>query len=246
MAQETEKKSVVSKILRLVVFGAFVLALVLFFALGGADYVSLESLRDNRAFLTQFVQESYLIAALCFIVAYFLVAAFSLPLGLLLSLTGGFLFGAIWGGFFIVVGATLGATSLFLAAKYVFREALSRSAGVYLQKLEAGFQENALSYMFVLRLVPIFPFWVVNLVPALLGVRGQVFFVGTFFGIMPGSFAYALAGAGIGSVFDQGGELSASNILTPQLLGAFVALGLVALMPVVYKQIRKRKRDHHA
>jgi len=140
-----------------------------------------------------------------------------------------------------VVAATIGATILFIAAKTALGDLLRAKAGPFLQKMEAGFREDALSYLLVLRLIPLFPFFIVNLVPAFLGVSLRVFVIATFGGIIPGSFVYATVGAGLGSIFDAGGEFSASGILTPEIITALVGLAVLALLPVAYKRYKAKR-----
>jgi len=118
------------------------------------------------------------------------------------------------------------------------REVLRRRAGPWISRLEAGFQENALSYLLVLRLVPLFPFWLVNLVPAFLGVPLTTYVLGTFVGIIPGSFVYASVGNGLGSVFDAGGAPDLTIIFEPEILLPIIGLSLLALIPVAYKKLK--------
>jgi uncharacterized membrane protein YdjX (TVP38/TMEM64 family) len=160
-----------------------------------------------------------------------------------LSITGGFLFGAVWGTVHIVLSATLGATLLFLIAKTSLGDPLRATASPWLQKMQAGFQENALSYLLMLRLVPLFPFFVVNLVPAFLGVALSTYILATFIGIIPGAFIYASVGAGLGSLFEAGKAFRPKDILTPQILMALIGLGVLALMPVVYKKLTGRRTE---
>lgn len=214
--------------------------LVAFFAFDLDRHLSFEMLRENRQALRAWVHETGVLAALSYMAIYAVAIAFSLPGGAVLSIAGGFLFGAIWGTVYIVVGATVGATALFLIAKTTLGELLRAKAGPWLRNMEAGFQENALSYLLVLRLVPLFPFFIVNLVPAFLGVSLSTYVLGTFIGIIPGTFVYATVGASLGSIFDAGGTFSARGILTPQILTALIGLSLLALIPVVYKKIKSR------
>jgi uncharacterized membrane protein YdjX (TVP38/TMEM64 family) len=213
--------------------------LVAFFVLGLERYVSFDTLRDNRQALLAWVQDHRGLAALVYMAIYATAIAFSLPGGAVLSITGGFLFGAIWGTGYIVISATLGASVLFLIAKTSLGDPLRARAGPWLQKMQAGFQENALSYLLVLRLVPLFPFFVVNLVPAFLGVTLSTYVLGTFVGIIPGAFVYSSVGAGLGSVFDAGGEISVKGILTPQIIIALIGLAVLALIPVAYKKVKR-------
>ena len=217
-----------------------VAGLLVFFALGLHRYLSFEVLRDHREVLLHWVQQNGLLAALVYMAIYAIAVAFSLPGGLVLSITGGFLFGTWLGSLYIMIGATVGATALFIIAKSALGDFLHTRAGPWLQKMEAGFRDNALSYLLVLRLVPLFPFFVVNLVPAFLGVPLSTYAIGTFFGIMPGVFVFASVGAGLGSIFDKGETFSAAGILTPQIVIALIGLAILALIPVVYKKIKAR------
>jgi uncharacterized membrane protein YdjX (TVP38/TMEM64 family) len=145
----------------------------------------------------------------------------------------------LWGGLFNVIGASLGATMIFLAARTVLGDVLRARAGPFLQKLEAGFRENELSYMFVLRLVPLFPFWLVNLAPAFLGVRTSTFVGGTFVGIIPGAFVFASVGTGLGAVLAAGGTPDGSALLQPHVILPIIGLALLAMIPVVTKRLRR-------
>ena len=221
----------------------FVLAagLIAFFAFGLEDYLTFDALRDNRAWLLEQVEKSALLAGLVYMAIYIAVVAFSLPGAAVMTIAGGFLFGQWLGSVYVVIAATVGATILFIAAKTALGDVLRAKAGPFLQKMEAGFRENALSYLLVLRLVPIFPFFIVNLVPAFLGVSLRVFFLATFVGIIPGSFVYATVGAGLGSIFDAGGEFSPAGILTPEIVTALIGLAVLALIPVAYKRFKARR-----
>jgi uncharacterized membrane protein YdjX (TVP38/TMEM64 family) len=225
---------------RLIPVVVLIAGLVAFFTFGLQHYLTFDTLREHRVTLQTWVQTQGVVAGLVFMAIYTVAIAFSLPGGAVLSIAGGFLFGAVWGTVCIVISATLGATVLFLIAKTSFGDTLRAKAGPSLQKMQQGFQEGALSYLLVLRLVPLFPFFIVNLVPAFLGVPLKTYILGTFFGIIPGSFVFATVGAGLGSIFDRGGEFSAAGILTPQIIIALVGLAVLALIPVVYKKIKAR------
>lgn len=233
------KKSLVK---RLAPLGLIALALAAFFALGGPDYVSLESLRENRATLSAFVSDNFIVSILAFIGLYATLTAISFPGASFLSLFGGFLFGTLTGGFAIVIGATIGATVLFLAARYAIGDFLkAKTGGNYMQKFEDGLKENELSYLFILRLIPVFPFFVVNFVPALFDVKIRNYILTTFFGIMPGSFVYASVGAGIGAVFAQGGDVKLSGLMTqPKVILPILGLIILALIPVLYKKFAQK------
>jgi uncharacterized membrane protein YdjX (TVP38/TMEM64 family) len=225
---------------RLLPLLVLVAGLVAFFALGLQRYISFQALRDNREALLTWVRTAGVLAALTYMAVYAIMVAFSLPGGAVMSITGGVLFGPIWGTVYIVISATIGATVLFLIAKTALGDPLRARAGRWLHTMEAGFRNNALSYLLVLRLIPLFPFFVVNLVPAFLGVPLSTFVLGTGIGIIPGAFVYTSVGAGLGSIFDSGGEFSVHAILTPQILLALIGLAVLALLPVLYKKITAR------
>ena len=219
--------------------------LVLAVSMGWHHYLSLSALRDNREWLLQTVQSYGVVAGLGFILLYALATAFSIPGGLILTLAGGFLFGTLAATFYVVVGATLGAMGIFLAAKTALGDPLRARAGPALKKMEAGFQENALSYLLVLRLIPLFPFWLVNIVPAFLGVPLRIYVIGTFFGIMPGTFVFASVGSSIGGVLasldpDNPPDFK-SIILEPSNLLPLLGLALLSLLPVLYKKLKARR-----
>jgi len=234
----TAKTSLVKRFLPIAILG-IVAAIIFSFDLH--TYLSYESLREHRETLTEFVAQRFALAAVTFVLIYAISTALSLPGGAILSITGGFLFGGITGGLLVVVGATIGATLVFLAAKTVLGDSLRTRAGPWLKKMEEGFKENAFNYLLVLRLIPLFPFFVVNLVPAFLGVPLGVYIIGTFIGIIPATFVFTFAGAGIGAVLDSGEGFSVSAILTPQIIVALVGLAVLAVLPVIYKKIMARK-----
>lgn len=219
------------------------IALLLFglaasWALGLQDYLDMDLLQRHRASIASLCDRHAILAPLVFAGLYIAVVAFSLPGGAAMTVAGGFLFGTIQGTLLTVVAATIGATLVFLAARSAFGGGLREKATPWLRRLRDGFNENALSYLLVLRLIPLFPFFVVNLVPAALGVSLRTFVLGTFVGIIPGTFVFASAGAGLGSILDNGGGLTLESVLTPQIIVALVGLALLSLMPVIYKRIR--------
>ncbi len=237
--------------------------MVLVFAMGWHKYLSFKTIGLNYEALQSFIGQNLLVAVLIFMAVYIAVVALSLPGGLVMTMSGGLLFGWQLGVPITVVAATIGATIIFLVAKTSFGEALAAKAGPWLGKLRDGFQENALSYLLFLRLVPAFPFVVVNLAPAVLGVPLKTYILGTFFGIIPGTAAYSIAGAGLGSVVEaqnksynacvsaKGAEnctysIDFSALVTKELVFAGIALGIVALIPVVINYVKKRSKVHAA
>jgi uncharacterized membrane protein YdjX (TVP38/TMEM64 family) len=218
-----------------------VAGLLVFLALGGHRYISLSTLEAHREALLSLVAAHGVAAVLGFIAAYAVMVAFSVPGAAVMTVASGFLFGTLGGAACSVLGATLGSIALFLAARTALGDLLRARAGPALARMRAGFQEDALSYLLVLRLVPLFPFWLVNLVPALLGVSLKVFVVGTFFGIMPGSLVYSSVGNGLGALFEAGeAENIEDAIYQPEVLLPIIGLIALSLLPVIYKKVKKR------
>lgn len=219
----------------------FVLGVVLVFTTGVKDYLTLDALSANRARLLEFVEMNAVAAVLFFMGVYVAATALSVPGAIWLTIAGGFVFGPVFGTLYTVVAATVGAGLIFLIARYVLGDILRAKAGPALKKMEAGFQENALSYLLVLRLVPLFPFFLVNLVPAFLGVPLRTFVIGTFFGIIPGTFVFSTVGAGLGDALAAGVTVDPGAVLKqPTVIGALLGLALLSLVPVVYRRIKAR------
>jgi uncharacterized membrane protein YdjX (TVP38/TMEM64 family) len=229
------------------------------FAMGWHRYLTIEALAENREALRAYIGANMLLSLAIFIAVYAAAVALSLPGGAVLTLAGGLLFGWLLGGIASIFGATIGASIVFLIARSALGDLLAARAGPFLSRFREGFQEDAFSYLLFLRLVPIFPFWLVNLAPSLLGVSFGTYVATTFLGIIPGTFAYALAGNGLDSVIEAqqalhqsclakmgaGGQescpyaLDPGALLTPELIVGLVALGLVALVPVAVKWFRR-------
>lgn len=202
-----------------------------FFDLG--RYFSLETLKANRDSLRAYTNENGVAAAAVFILVYVVQTGLSLPGATMMTLTGGFLFGSVLGTLFVNVGATTGATLAFLAARYVLRDWVEKKFGDRLETIQAGFARNAFSYLLTLRLIPAFPFFLVNLMSGLTRVSPGTFIGATSLGIIPGSFVYTFAGQQLGSIN------SLSEIASPPVLTAFTLLGLLALMPIAYRKVVK-------
>ena len=215
------------------------LAAFLYFDL--ARFFSFTALSENRAMLMDIIGQNRILSALAFIAAYAVVVAFSLPVAVFVTIAGGFLFGAVFGALWVIVGATAGATVIFLVARSTVGEYLRAREGPTLQKMEAGFRANEWSYMFILRLVPLFPFYLVNIAPAFLGVRVRTFVVATFFGIMPGTFVYASIGAGADALFDANQVPGLDAFLRPEIGLPIAGLVLLSLAPIAYRRLRQRR-----
>jgi len=216
-----------------------VVFIVSFFSLGLHRYLTFQALADNSEWLHRAVSRLGFLAAVVFIVIYAFLVAVSVPVGAILTLTGGYLFGTWLGGLYSLIAATTGATIIFLIARTSLGVLLRRRAGPFLRKAEAGFQENAASYLLVLRLVPILPFWVVNLVPAFLGVPLRTFIACSVLGMVPATFIYAGLGEGVGAVIAMGQSPDLKIIFQLRVLGPLLALALFALIPVAYKRLKR-------
>ncbi len=226
---------------RLVPLALICVGFGLFFAFGLDRYLSFEMLSQHRDTIVAWCNDNAGLAAAGFVLMYCVATAFSLPGALWITIAGGFVFGAPAATLYVVIGATLGATAIFLAARYALADVLRAKAGPALRKMEDGFQANALSYLLVLRLVPLFPFWLVNLVPAFLGVPVRIFVIGTFFGIIPGTFVYAWVGSGVGTVFEAGGKPDLDIIFEPNVFGPLLGLAVLSLIPIAYKRFKGRQ-----
>ena len=223
---------------RLLPLGLLLLAILAAFGLGLDDYISFEQLERNRAQLLALVDRHPVLAPLAFMLVYAAVIALSVPGGAILTVAGGFLFGVGAGTCYVVIAATAGATVVFLIAKTALGDSLRQKAGPAMRRMEAGFRDNALNYLLFLRLVPLFPFWLVNLVPAFLGVPLRTYVVATCIGIIPGSLVYASVGNGLGAVFEAGGTPDLGIIFRPQIMLPIVGLAILAILPVAYKKFK--------
>lgn len=210
---------------------AVALLLALRFA-GLGEFLSLETLARHRATLSGFVTGNAVLAGLAYVAVYAAAVALSVPGAVILTLAGGFLFGAAWGTALTVVGATLGATGVFLFARLVFGERALDRFGAPAQRLAEAIRRNAASYLLVLRLVPLFPFFLVNLVPAFVGVRLPVYAVTTFLGIIPGTAVFSLTGAGLGGILDAGGTPDLRAVLSPEILAGLLGLAALSLAAI--------------
>lgn len=214
---------------------------------GWHTQLSPSALGENAVYLNTLVQENFWLVLLAFIAIYIAATTFMVPASAL-TIGGGFLFGLGIGAPATVIGATIGACILFTAAKSSIGEALKSIAGPFVGKMEAGFNESPLSYLFTLRLIPLFPFAVVNIAPAILGAKFRDYFITTLFGIIPGTVAYTWIGAGLrGTLLDAaaaGESVDVGAILgaaAKNMFPAFLALAAVALIPAIYKKFFKKK-----
>ncbi|MGC6412419.1 MAG: TVP38/TMEM64 family protein [Candidatus Puniceispirillaceae bacterium] len=222
-----------------------VAGLLLFFASGLHRTFSFEFIALHYGDLKAFIGDAPFLGYLVFSLLYLLTVAFSLPIASLLTLAGGALLG--WPAFFcVVLAATLGASLVFLAAKTILDGFLRARAGAFLQKLERGFGQNSFGYLLVLRLMPIAPFWAVNIVPAFVGMRLGPYMLATAIGIIPGSFVYIWVAQGFDVILANGKTPDLSLLASPQILGPLFGLGMLALLPSLYRQFFQKKEKEEA
>lgn len=233
------------RLVRFAPVGIVVLGLALGYAFGLQNYLSLGYLAEQRQTLRAYVDANVIWSALLFTGVYILAVAFSFPAASILTIFGGFLFGWLLGGSLVAVGATIGASILFMATRSAFGSFLRHRVDGVVKKLADGFRENAFGYLFVIRLAPVFPFFVVNIAAALFDISLARFVAATFFGILPGTFAYAYLGQGVDSVMiaaqEAGRQAQISDLVTREITLAFFALAVVALIPTIVKQVRQRR-----
>ena len=223
---------------KLLVLGLFALGMSAFFYFDLGQYVSLTSLKENKDALVAYTHAHSITTVFFYILIYTLQTALSLPGATIMTLAGGFLFGSLLGTFYVNIAATTGATMAFLSARYLFRDLVERkfggpaSAGGRIQSLQTGFSKNAFQYLLMLRLIPLFPFFLVNLVAGLTQIRVAAYVGATALGIIPASFVYSNAGTQLGTIN------TVKDIASPQVLGAFVLLGLLAVVPIIYQRLK--------
>ena len=206
------------------------LGIAAFFYFDFGRYLSLDGLKSNRDHLLAFTEANYAVAVTLFVLAYCVVVGLSLPGGAIMTLAGGFLFGSLLGTLYVNVGATVGATLAFLGARYLLRDWVEQKFGNRLGPIQEGFAKNAFSYLITLRLIPLFPFFLVNMVSGLTRVGVGTYMAATSLGIIPGSFVFAYAGRQLGTIN------SLKEIASPNVLMAFTLLGLLALARILYKK----------
>ncbi len=208
------------------------------------EYLSFETLSRNREALLGFRDAHYAVTVVGFVAAYVAIVAFSLPGATLATLTGGFLFGVMPGALYNIVAATSGATLIFLAARLGLGETLAArmdASDGLVRRIKVGIDENQWPMLFLIRLVPAVPFFVANVVPALVGVPLYRYVISTFLGIIPGAVVYTSVGAGLGSVFATGETPDLGIIFEPQILWPILGLCALALLPIALKLVRGKR-----
>ncbi|WP_072681821.1 TVP38/TMEM64 family protein [Arcobacter sp. LA11] len=223
-----------SKIIIVLVF-VLIIGLIKFFDLD--SYFTFENLKAQKDVLTTFVNENYALTVVIFILTYIVSVAFLIPIATVLTLSGGFLFGALVGTVFVNIGATLGAVAAFLLARYIIGKKVQSKYEKQLEKFNTELENSKYQYLFSLRFLPIFPFFLVNFLCGVTKVDLKTFIITTSLGIIPGSFVYTYAGSQLANINSLG------DIFTKDILFAFILLGLLTLVPVIVKKFKNRRKE---
>ena len=224
------KKKIIILTVVLVAIGAF-----FYFDLG--KFLTLESLKANRDSLMAFYSNHMLVFVGGYIMIYILQTALSLPGAAILTLAGGAIFGVVMGTIYVNIGATTGSVLAFLLSRTLLRDWVVRKFGNRMEAIDNGLQESGLSYLLFLRLVPLFPFFLINLACGITGMSIKTYILGTMIGILPGSLVYANAGASLATINNL------SQVASPRVLISFSILGLFALVPTLYKKVKGRNKE---
>lgn len=237
-----KNKGIWFNIKRFLPFIIIALAFVIVRVSGIADYLSFEEMANGRADLIALRDELSLWGPLLLIAIYALLAAVAMPGMAIVTIAAGFLFGTWVGGISVLIGATFGATLLFLATRTALRPLLAQKAGPWLTKVNEEVARGEISYMLTIRLLPVIPFWIANLAPGFVQIRLRTFIWTSFFGMAPGTFVYASLGSGVGSIMDKGEVPQLSGLmLQPNILLPLIGLIALSLMPVIYRHVRRKK-----
>ncbi len=230
-------------ILRLVPVLIILTCLLLALHFNVYHYLNFENLKQHHLELEALTQKHFFWFSLFFIVIYTTSVAISLPGAALFTMAGGFLFGIVIGLIYAVISATLGSIIIFLAIRFAFAEVFAKKTYKWTENMKNNFEKNAFHYLIFIRLVPVIPLWLSNIVPALLNMRFVTYLMGTFIGIIPGTFIYILLGNSLNDLFEKDRTPDFSIVFEPQFFIPLLLLGLLALLPVVVKRFRKNKDE---
>lgn len=211
------------------------------YSTGITHLLSFQTLKAHHHNLQAFVNHHFVASLFFFTLIYFVATSLSLPGAAILTICGGLLIPVPWSTICVIIGATAGAIVIFIAAKTALGDILKTRSLKILKKMEKGFQENAVFYLLFLRLVPLFPFWVVNLAPAFFGVQLKHYVWTTFIGIIPGCYIYTQAGAGLADIFNSGETFTIENVLNQKMRIALILLAAFTLIPIIYRRIKRAK-----
>lgn len=218
---------------RIILLSVLVLGIVFFFLYDLDRFLTLESMQANKTTLESYKEDHYAVTVVLFILVYLAHTGFFLPAASILSLSGGFLFGIWWGALYVIVGGTLGAMLAFLSARYLFRDAVERRLDHRFDWIKKGVSRNAFYFLVTIRIIPLLPFFVVNLVSGLTRVSVFTYLAATFIGILPATFIFVNAGSQLGGI------QSLKEVASPAVLGALALLALLAVIPVFLRKWTK-------
>ncbi len=241
ITSESPARHPVRLILRFAPAGVVIVVLIALVGSGALKHLSLGELRASRHALAAYVHGHPVLSVLVYLGVYIAAVTLSLPAALVLTVSGGFLFGPWLGGVAAALGCSAGATAIFLISRLTVGDALERDVGPRVRALEEGIKKDAFFYLLTLRLIPITPFWLVNLAAGLLSIRLTTFVSATLIGIFPASMIYAGIGSGLGAMFDRGVQPHLHSLITPELAWPLAGLGLLSVLPILYHQRRARR-----
>lgn len=229
-----------SKFYKFLPIAILIIGIVAFFSFGGQRYLSLDALKDHYQQILAFADDYFVLSILIFVFIYIIIVAFSIPGATVMTLLGGLIFGLLLGSLVVVISATIGASVVFFAVRSALGETLKQKAKGSIEKMRLGLEKDAFNYLMVLRLIPIFPFFVINIAAGMLGVKFRDFFWATLLGIIPGSIVYVWVGTSLSYVIQQGNDINLKIILEPQFILPIIALAILSVVPVFIKKSNKK------
>ncbi len=230
----------VARLFLLLIIASLLLAVYYF---GFSEHLALSQLRQNYRDLKQLAEAHPAGAAALYILLYTLVVTLSIPGAIYVTLLGGFMFPQPFSTIYAIVGATIGAVIIYSIVRFLFGTSPWKGVNRYVDQMEANFKEDAVSYLLFLRLVPLFPFWLVNIAPACVGVSIFTFTWTTIIGIAPATFVYTQVGSGLGFILESGETFSARDIMSVNVIITLVGLGILAILPVIFKKFKKHPKE---
>lgn len=226
---------------RLLPITILIIGLGVFFAFDLGRFLSFAVLAEHYTSITAWADGNIALAVSGFFLLYVIAVAFSLPIASILTLVGGAVLGYLAAPV-IIIAATLGAWILFLAARGAFADILTKKAGPFMAKVSDGFNDQPFMWLLALRLIPLAPFWAVNIIPALLGMRSNQYILATLIGIAPGTTVYVLVGSGFDAILARGQTPDLSILGDPRILAPLAGLGILALIPILAKKFLKKDK----
>jgi len=214
--------------------------MILFYALGVNELISWEVFKAHRESIKEFIAEHSIYSALIFMVIYAVLVALSVPIGFLLSMIGGFLFPQPLSILYVLIGATTGASILFLSAKTALKDFFQKKVSKFFASMKEGFRKNSVTYLLLLRVLPLFPFWLVNIAPAFFNISLRTYIWTTFVGIIPGVFVFTQAGRGIDMIFEGEGKIAFWDLLNTEMIIAMIGMIILAFIPMIVNNRKKK------